>query len=161
MCYRVNKRSQTSWSVFNVYRQSYDFLQSHRCGYVRLQWLQPSSSVSQPSEMAGSQSPLNHVTTLQPWPMSNVPSHAHSKEPIKPLHVTHGYFEPSKALHKYSSRSVFILTALLCSAKVCNPNVLKVIPTQVRTFSAFLVRRPAKRVRDSWQPSRPFGNYFV
>ena len=30
-CYRVNKRSQTSWSVFSVYRQSYDLIQSHRC----------------------------------------------------------------------------------------------------------------------------------
>ena len=34
--------------------------------YVWLQRLQPSSSVSQPSDVAGPQSPLNHVTTLQP-----------------------------------------------------------------------------------------------
>ena len=33
--------------------------------YVRLQRLQPSLSVPQPSDVAGPQSPLNHATTLQ------------------------------------------------------------------------------------------------
>ena len=37
----------------------------------------------------------------------------------------------SETLHKYLSRSVFMLTVLLCSAELCDPNVLKVIPTQV------------------------------
>ena len=33
--------------------------------YIRLQRLQPSSSVSQPSLAVGPQSPFDHVTTLQ------------------------------------------------------------------------------------------------
>ena len=37
---------------------------------------------------------LSHATTLQYEAMSDFPSCAHSKEPIKPLHMTYGYFEP-------------------------------------------------------------------
>ena len=131
ICYRVNKRSQTSWSVFNVYRQSYDYAVAPLCstyGYndysppprshSPLMWLDPNHPVITPL-------PSSFDRWVTPHHMHILGSQ--SSPSAWPMVI----LSQSKALRKYSSRSVFILTALLCSTKVCDPNVLKVIPTQV------------------------------
>ena len=50
--------------------------------------------------------------------------------------------------------SVFLLTPLLSTIKLCGSNVLKVIPIQVSEFQyLFHERRETKGVRDYWDPS--------
>ena len=49
-----------------MYRQSYDFLQLHRCAVCVVTMITTILVVSQPSDAAGPQSPLDHITTLQP-----------------------------------------------------------------------------------------------
>ena len=64
--------------------------------------------------------------------MSDSPSHAHFQGTNQaPLCDPWLFWTNQEALHKYLGGSEFILTALLYNAKLCDPNVLKVIPTQV------------------------------
>ena len=58
--------------------------------------------------------------------------------------------------------NVFLLTPLLATEELCNPNVLKVIPIQVTVIQCLShERRLAKGTRDCWDPSLPFWNYFA
>ena len=137
-CYRVNKWSQTSRSVFQcISAVLWLFAVAPVCGTYGYNDHNPPCRSHSPPMWLDPSHPL-----IMSLPSSNTqwvtPHHMHMAESQSdslawPM-VT---LSRSGAWHNYSSRSVFLLTALLCNAKLCDPNVLKVIPIQVSNIQSY------------------------
>ena len=56
-----------------------------------------------------------------------------------------GNLDQSDAKHKYSIRSIFLLTPLPCNAKLCGSNEMKVIPIHVSDIQYLLSEEASQR----------------
>ena len=109
-------------------------------------------------------SPPSDHTLISPWSCHYPPEWTNEQFPI--TWTPQGANQVPSAWpmvnSSQSDRSVFLLTTLLSTAKLCNPNVWKWFPIQVSSVQClFYVKRPVTKGKGRWHPSGPLGNYFV